>query len=197
MVTATNGHRPTDATNVDHKPLLYDQHGRGIQIRVTPGASDASRVIGSRGLKNLGGRVQEEYEKELIVWTQAAKIYLEMKDDVHIGILLDALKLPLLSADFDVEPASDAASDRLAADFLWDNMQNMDRQSWRSHVSDMLESIDFGWAIGELVLEKRKDGKLYVRNIDPRGQETLDRWSFDDHDHVLAFWQRDPDSGYL
>ena len=40
---------------------------------------------------------------------------------------------------------------------------------------------------------------MYIKNLDPRGQETLDRWEFDpvDKDDTTGFWQRDPDTGAL
>jgi hypothetical protein len=113
-----------------------------------------------------------------------------MKDDIIIATALDAIKLPLLSADFDVVPASDSLADEFASTFLWENLHNMQRQTWRSHVSDALEAIDFGFAVSEITLEKRHDGRLWLKNLDPRGQETLQRWEFDDNDVVTAFEQR-------
>lgn len=155
----------------------------------------ATTIIGEKGLKNLGGRIQEEYLESLKSWKTLVDIYREMKDDITIATALDAIKLPILAADFDVERASDSAGDVAARDFLWDNMKGMRRQTWHSYINDALEMVDFGWAISEIVLEKRLDGRLWIRNLDPRGQETLERWDFDDHDEVTAFIQRDPDTG--
>ncbi len=177
--------------------ILYDHRGNRLIISHQPGVADASRVIGHTGLKNLGGRIQEDYLTTFRAWPTQVDTYLQMRDDITIGTLLESIKLPLLSADFDVEPASDQPADLAARDFLWDAMNRMDRQTWRSHVSDALESIDFGWSIGEMVLEKRRDGRLWLKNIDPRGQETLHKWEFDEHDHTLAFIQRDPDTGHF
>jgi len=61
----------------------------------------------------------------------------------------------------------------------------------------MLEAPSFGWALAEIVLQKRKDGRLWLRNLDPRGQETLNKWWFDEFDHTIAFEQRDPDTGRI
>ena len=121
-----------------------------------------------------------------------------MLDDVIIGTLLDAIKWPLLAADFDVEAASEEQPDLDAKEFLWQNMNMMHRQTWRSHVVDALESIEWGFSIGEIVLEKRDDGRLWLANIEPRGQETLFKWGFDneeDRDIATSFIQRDPDTG--
>jgi len=162
-----------------------------------PGEEIVSQVIGSRGLKNLGGRVQEEYDRLLTSWAEAVKFYIEMRDDITISTLMNAIKLPLLAAEFDVEAASDAEVDVAARDWLWDAMNNMHHQTWRSHVQDMLEAPEFGFAIAEIVLEKRSDGRLWIKNIDPRGQETLYRWEFDEFDHTVAFIQQDPDTGRI
>lgn len=162
-----------------------------------PGSTDAVRTIGTRGLRNLAGRINEEYLNRFKAWRKEADTYIEMKDDLIIAAALDAVKLPLLAADFDVTPASDSLADQFAADFLWQNLNQMHRQSWRSYVSDSLEAIDFGWSLGEIVLEKRIDGRMWLRNIEPRAQETLERWEFDDNDGVTHFIQRDPDRGSL
>ena len=153
------------------------------------------QIIGVSGLKNIGGRIQEEYLRVLQSWDQAVKVYLEMRDEPTVATLLNAIKLPLLSADFDVTPFSDSAADAEAADWLWKNLTTMTQQSWRSHVADALESLDFGFYVGELVFEKRADGRLWLGNIEPRGQETLYSWEFDERDNMTAFVQRDPDTG--
>lgn len=168
--------------------------------RVNGAASPTEKVqqvIGSSGLKTLGGRVQDEYDQMLKSWEEEVKFYIEMDDDLTISTLMAALTLPLLAAEFDVEPASDSMVDVAARDWLWDTMNNMDRQTWRSHVKDMLDAPKFGFALGEIVLDKRKDGRLWLKNIDPRGQETLNKWEFDSFDHATGFVQRNPNSGKL
>ena len=160
-----------------------------------PGTTSPVTRLGATGLRNLGGRIQEEYLTKLKSWDQAVEIYLEMKDDITISTELDAVKLPLLAADFNVTPASESIPDLFAKEFLWQNLNTMHHQTWRSHAEDGLSAIDFGFNVSEIVLEKRSDGRLWIRNLEPRGQETLERWEFDDHDTTLGFTQRDPDTG--
>ncbi len=164
---------------------------------VSVGAAEATRKFGARGLSVRGGRVNEEYLNALRNKQTAFKVYKEMRDDSVIGTGLDAIKMPLLAAEFDVVPGGDTPGDQEAATFLWDNMNQMNRQTWRSHVQDMLEAVEFGFAIGEIILEKRDDGRLWIGNLDPRGQETLERWEFDEAENVSAFIQRDPVGGKL
>jgi len=73
-------------------------------------------------------------------------------------------------------------------------LNNMNSQTWISHVEDALECLDFGFALGEIVLDKRSDGRLWLKNIDPRGQESLNRWEYDESekDKLVSFVQDDP-----
>ena len=158
---------------------------------------DAQRVFGVRGLRNRAGRITEEYLAILKDWSKAKLVYTEMLDDLVISTLLDALKLPLLAAEFDTKPASDSLPDNDAALWLWDAMNGMRHQSWRSHVTDALEAIEWGFAVSEITLEKRLDGRLWLRNVDPRGQDTLFAWEFDDYDVATVFRQQSPNTGAL
>ncbi len=182
----------TNAQNRRHNNNRYSARGSASPLA----------QIGIKGLKNLSGRVNEEYLTLIKSWDRESKIYLEMRDDVIVGTLLDAIKLPLLKAPITIEAAPALTpGDEAAANWLTDVMHNMRRQTWESHTSDMLEALDFGFSIGEIVLEKRTDGRLWIKNIDPRGQETLDTasgWGFgigQERDTALIFNQRDPDSG--
>ena len=165
-----------------------------------PGGSLAA--VGVRGLRHASGHIQEEWRNEFKSWSRAVKHYLEMRDDIIIGTLLDALKFPLKAAQITTAPAEGGtAGDQAAADWLHDTMHRMHRQTWKSHVSDCLDAIDFGWNLSEIVLEKRGDGRMWLRNVDPRGQETLERWKFyteeDKRDEVEAMIQRDPNTSQL
>jgi hypothetical protein len=165
----------------DHLPAAPARNGLG-GTRAT-----AQSQFGRPGLGIWGGFVREEYLTELTPWDREVRAYLEMRDDPVIATLLDAIKAPLLKAEFRAVPASDNPADRSAAEFLDENLHGMERQTWRSHVSDMLEALDFGFAIGEVVMERRR-GRLCVRNIEPRGQETLHRWVLEG-DRVVGFEQ--------
>ena len=153
---------------------------------------------GATGLKYRGGMIYDEYLMQLRPWLNAAKMYLQMRDDVLIGTLLSAIKLPILAAGVTVLPADEQSpGDEAAADWLFENLHRMECQSWNSHMEDMLEAIDFGFSIGEVVLEKRKDGRLWIENISPRGQETLYKWDFDDNGRATTFIQRNPNNGEM
>jgi hypothetical protein len=148
----------------------------GVAASPKTDRAQAQRQIGKRGLSIWGGFLSEEYLSALKPWANEVRVYLEMRDDTIIATLLDSVKMPLLAAPILTEPASDQHADAAAAEWLQQNLDSMTKQTLRSHTMDMLEALDFGFAIGEIILEKRQDGRLWLRNIEPRGQETLRRW---------------------
>lgn len=164
--------------------------------------ADILKGIGGRGISVWSGIINEEYLSILRTWSRAAKVYIEMADDATIGTLQDAIRLPLLAADFDVMPGEDTETDdqgnplsqgdAQAMEFLWKAMNHMELQTWRSHVEDMLDALTFGWAAPEIVLAKRDDGRLWLKNIEPRGQETLERWQWEG-DQAVGYRQQLPD----
>jgi len=162
--------------------------------------ADSKAGIGVRGLKHRTGIIYDEWKQEFRTWSRAVKQYLEMRDYYVIATMLDAVKLPLLKAPFATEPAvAKTPGDLAAAEWLHTAMQRMHRQTWASHAEDMLSCIEFGWSVSEIVLEKREDGRFWPRNIDPRGQDTLERWTFDldVRDEVTEMVQRDPNTNEL
>lgn len=156
-------------------------------------------IIGVKGLKYIGGRIREEYLNALKGWNTEVKLYLEMRDDPIVATLLDAVKIPLMAANFDVEPATGGGpNDEAAAEWLWEVMHSMDDQTWVSHVEDALECLDFGFSVGEIIIDKRADGRLWLHNIDTRGQETLDHWDYNkETEKPEVFAQLDPNMGKL
>ena len=156
-------------------------------------ASAATKIYGDRGLSMWAGYMGEEYFTELKPWSKEAKYILEARDEVMISTMLEAVKMPMIKAEIMFEPASDDEADRNAAKFLEQNLKNMHRQSLRGWITDTLESIEFGFAVSEIVMEKRDDGRMWIRNLEPRGQETLQRWGIIDEQHpdtVTDFIQR-------
>ena len=115
--------------------MAAHSNGAGVDLpEIT--REETQRSFGVRGLSIWGGFVNEEYLTALSPWSKQVRVYLEMQDDPVIGTLLDAIKLPLLAADFDAVPFSDSPGDVRARDFLWDAMNGMHRQTFRSFASD-------------------------------------------------------------
>ncbi len=152
-------------------------------------------AIGIPGLTISAGRVVEEYIVALRSYSNRVKIWKEMADHPIIGTLLDALKFPILAAPVTVQPASAASEgDKQAALWLEQNLSQMHRQTWRAHMLEALECLEYGYSVAEIVLDKRADGRLWLRNLSPRAPETLHKWGFDEEGQALSFWQRRTDN---
>ena len=180
-----------------HELKLYKPDGSSYAVR--NGNANPQKITLGPGLSIWKGMVREEYLPALQNWSTAVKIYKEMQDDVVIGALLESIKTPLLSAPFKVRAVSESSEDTAAADFLERNLFNdsMDME-WFDHVEDMLEFLDFGFALSEKVLEKRSDGKLWLRSLVPIGQETLYKWGeLNELGDVTSFIQRHPVSNQM
>jgi hypothetical protein len=197
-----NDSRSKTLPNKDNRPNNGRQNQRR-PFRNNQGKNQAQgqnprTVVGVTGLKHIGGQIREEYLNALRNWSTEAKLYDEMRDDPIVGALLDAIKLPLQAAAFDVETAQGGTpADDEAAKWLWECLNKMTNQTWNSHVEDALECLDFGFALSEIVLDKRADGRLWLKNVDPRGQESLNSWQYNatEKDKLEAFVQNDPNGG--
>lgn len=160
-------------------PLLYNHrqeivtHAVAVPSRAS-NSSLTSAELGT-GLSVWAGMIREEYLTQLKDWGKVSKVYAEMADDAVIGALLESIKMPLLATRFEVVPASESAKDKAAAEFLEENL--FIGMEWEEHVEEALSFIEYGFALSEIVLEKRADGKLWIRTLLPVGQETIESWS--------------------
>ncbi len=142
------------------------------------------------GLSFWKGTVAEEYLAELKPWSKAFKVLREMSDDPVIGTLYESVKAPLVDAKFDIIPASSTQADLDAADWLRANTLNAEHFDWLDHVLEMLEALEYGFSLSEIVLEKLSDGRLWLSDLLPIGQETLHLWGpLDKHGKVTSFTQ--------
>ena len=132
-------------------------------------------VLMRPGLSIWKGLVYEEYLPALRSWSQRSRIYREMIDDATIGALLEAIRTPLLSADFTVMPAGDTDEDKKAAKHLETNLFHMTDMPWREHVEEMLDFLAYGFALSEIVFHK-KGNEVRLHTLMPVGQETVHDW---------------------
>ena len=160
------------------------------------------KQIGSTGLKRYGPYVYEEFLAELR-WPRAGKIYQEMADnDPVIGSILYLAEMLIRGTTWDVEPASTAAADVEAAEFLKSCMNDMD-MSWADTISEILSMLTYGFSLHELVYKVRRgpnernakynseytDGRIGWRRIPVRAQTSIDEWIFDEEGDVTGVVQ--------
>ena len=173
-------------------------------IKPSPnGVQSPFAEIGTTGLKRFSGEVQEEFDPNLR-GIRGVRVFDEMRrNDPDVGAVLFAISHVALASTWEVEPASDAQPDLDAAEFVRECLFKDMSHSWRDWVVDAMTSNTFGWAMFELVFKQRlgldapvpsryTDGRIGLRKIALRGQETLARWIFDEHGGIQGMIQRSP-----
>jgi hypothetical protein len=170
----------------------------------TTRAKDRYKVLGSSGLKQSGGIIDEEWNRNL-VGIRGVEIYKEMSEQdatcvAVIGLICHFIR----QAEFLIAPAEDTPEANDAKAFVESALEDME-QTWSDLVSEILTMLVFGWAFFEITYKMRmgdhpkdprydsreSDGKIGWRCISLRGQETLDEWKFDEDGSLLGMVQDD------
>lgn len=163
--------------------------------------------IGTTGLKRSGGYVQEEFLKEL-TGARGARVYREMASNHPIiGASLLFINLLVRQVEWNVVPfAEDDAGDAERAEFLKGTLFEDMSVSWGSVLSEVMSMLPYGWCLLEIVYKVRggletddatrksrfADGKIGVRKLSIRAQESLARWVFDEEGGTQAMVQQSP-----
>ncbi len=137
--------------------------------------------VGVPGTKHWGGYILLEELVPELSWPRDLDTYDRMRrTDGTIQALLRALKLPLRSATWEIDPASADAADAMVADFVRWNLFEGLSHSFKRHIREALTCLDFGFSVFELVWGEKIeiDGqfRLPLRKIAARLQRTITKW---------------------
>jgi hypothetical protein len=168
----------------------------------------ATLSIGVAGLKQSGGKIQEEWHPNLR-GAKAAKVYEEMRDnDAIVGAVLYTIESYLRKMEWEVEPADDSEAALKEAEFLESCMSDMD-MPWQDFISDVLSFLVYGHSLHEEVLKIRvgpgetnpryrsnsDDHRIGWRALALRPQSTIDRWDIDPvTGEILGAYQKPPNA---
>ncbi len=160
--------------------------------------------FGRTGLKTWSGRIHEEFLPQLS-GKKAARIYNEMRrNSPVVGGALYAIEQAIRGVTWDVEPFDDSEDAKVKADFLKSNLEDMS-SSWPDTLTEILTMLPHGWAMLEIVYKMRSgdtgnaqtqskftDNLWGWRKLSLRGQESLDKWRFDEEDGIEGMIQMAP-----
>lgn len=162
---------------------------------------DAFRELGVTGLSRDGGVVRDEYLRELQGdrWLAVVR---EMGNDPIVGAILFAVEMLLRRVPMTVKPMDESQPAQDLAQFVEECIGDMSAD-WADTLAEILTMLPYGWAYLELVYKRRggdvdapesrsrySDGRIGWRKWAVRGQETRERWEFDDAGGVQGMWQR-------
>ncbi|MFE9742944.1 hypothetical protein [Streptomyces sp. NPDC006477] len=160
-------------------------------------------TIGLSGLNHQAGYVYEEFLPQL-QGLKAIRVYKEMaSNDPIIASMLFAIDMFLRKVNWSVQKASEDQKGEEDAKFLEECMGDMSG-TWPDFISEVTSMLEQGWSYFEILYKRRtneekadgnlvskfNDNKIGWRKFDPRSQDSLDRWEFDEEGGIRGMWQR-------
>lgn len=163
-----------------------------------------AKSAGVRGFRYYGASkgpvsawVDEEWLTQLS-GTAGVRVYREMLDnDAVIGAGRNLTQSAVRQVPWHAQPADNTPAAKMEADFLTSVVEDMDH-TWDEFMSEVLSFLYFGWAFHEVTTKVRRggagsafdDGRIGLKEVAIRAQETLDDWKIDENGNVLGMYQR-------
>jgi hypothetical protein len=157
--------------------------------------------LGSTGLVQYSGYVQEELRREMIGQRWIRNVRDMLVDPIPYSAfnIIDKLTRQVT---WEIQPGSDDNADHEIADFvrgcLFDDMS----QPWRETVGEIHSYLPWGHSWHEIVYKRRdgenrnpsknskfNDGRIGWRKWPIRSQESLQRWDFDENGGIQGVYQ--------
>ena len=163
--------------------------------------------IGSSGLVQYGGRVEEDFLRQL-QGKRGYAIYREMANNHPvIGGILQAVEMLFRSVDWTVEPSDNNSEQSInEAQFVAGCMNDMSI-TWQDTISNVLSMLTYGFCYNEIVYKRRNghtedgtsskhnDGRIGWRKLPVRSQDTVYEWKFDSTGGIEGMTQMNPIAG--
>lgn len=137
-----------------------------------------TKEIGTTGVTITSGQITGEEYNPKLTGKNAIDAYDQMRrSDATVNAALNAVKLPVLSADYEVDPASDDDKDKEVAEFVKDCLFHI--VDWDQFLGEALTFLDFGHDVHEMVFEPRDiNGQMRIAlvKLGYRKQTTISAW---------------------
>ena len=175
-------------------------------------AAPPLQEVGLAGVKISNGYVFDEFLPQL-QGEKGRKVFREMRDnDDTVSSIVFAIEMVLRAVEWRVDEnevyrgtAESLAQKEFLKSVLFDDMSH----TWDDFISEVLTMLTYGWEYTEIVYKRRmgpdhpdsrfrsnySDGKIGLRKLANRAQETLDRWEVDDTGGINGMWQSPPLGG--
>jgi hypothetical protein len=166
--------------------------------------------IGQTGLRQYSGWVREEFLPQL-QGRQAARVYREMLDNnATIGAMIFAITQTMRKIEWRVKPADESPEALAEAQFA-DSLRFDMSHTWEDFIAEALSMLAYGYAPHEIVYKRRlgpkpdplpneegteqasslfSDGRIGIRKLPIRGQDTVIKWFFGPNGAILGLTQQ-------
>lgn len=154
--------------------------------------------IGTLGLRQYQGRIYEESRKELR-FPEACKTFRLMAQDATVSAALSLFEMMVSQVDWEVDGGSkpDAAM-QAKVKFLQEAIDDMEH-TWREFIKEVTSEFTYGFSLHEKVYRRRyyttgskyNDGKIGLRKLPIRSQDTVKEWVYSDDGRDLIGVKQD------
>jgi len=162
------------------------------------------KEVGTSGLRQYSGWVREEFLPQLM-GRRAATVYREMAENsATVGAMIFAIVQALRQVEWRVVPADDSAAAKKEQEFVESLMTDMSH-TWDDFNIERLSMLIYGFAPHEIVYKRRNglkpeggkvpsskfdDGRIGIRRLPIRAQDTVLKWYFDEDGGILGLQQQ-------
>lgn len=169
------------------------------------------RDMGTSGLRQYGGWVREEFLSQLL-GRQAARAYREMYDNSPIvGAVMFAINQTMRKVEWRTQGVADTGAAKEAEEFA-DSLRFDMSHTWDDFITEALSMLIYGFAPHEVVYKRRMgknppggtdprdpnsqapsdfdDGRIGIRRLPIRGQDTIIKWFFSINGDILGLTQQ-------
>lgn len=155
--------------------------------------------IGKSGTYLFNGIItREEYNPDLMRWEALKNFDIMRRSDATVQALLDVIKLPILSANWTIQAASDDPKDIEIADWVRFNLFE-NGISFSDLLSEVMTYQDFGYSVFEKIWDYVTwNGNTYIglTDLQSRKQRSIYRWQTSDKEPVFGITQYVPGGTY-
>lgn len=177
---------PTSTSNGAGYDLAPRETATPIE-EVTAPAGGGKKItvgqIGKSGTYIFNGIItREEYNPDLMRWEALKNYDIMRRSDATVQALLDVIKLPILSATWSIQAASDDEKDIEIANWVRFNLFE-NNIVFTDLLSEVMTYQDFGYSVFEKIWDYvTYNGKQYLglKDLQSRKQRSIYRWSIDD-----------------
>lgn len=161
---------------------------------------DLFTAQGVNGLREFAGFIWEEPEVKLR-GPAGMRVFARMAQTPILAAGLHAIDTVIRGVDWTVMPAKADENEEPSpeaveiADWVREMLLETGAQAWTDFVSEALSFCEFGYSLFEIIYERRDDGRIGVKDIQPRPQESVSGWVFDENQVLQAVKQTDPATG--
>lgn len=179
-----------DSNQVDYKSYTPSNNTSrpGSYVGTPPEEQEAKRQIikvesiGSPGTQIYAGYIQEDYLHNLQGHERADVFDQMRRSDAQIAMCLSAVKNPIMSGNWEVEPADDTPQQKEMAEFITHLLFEAMDEPWSQFLVEALTCVDFGYSLFELtdkvVMGHPRWGNYNaIKQLGWRSQRTIHRFN--------------------